>query len=482
MSHHDLSRPSWSEPGCSWLPRKSWAEAFQWRGSFAAPLQLNGGATMKQVQSRIGKAAVVAAGIIFGASCAEEGQIESGTGGASVDVDTSDQALRISSLPNNFPFLNREGFAATYSTQGKVDLQDQFFQVQGSNGRTCGTCHLPSDGWSIKPSTVRRWFEETDGLHPIFANRLDADSQTAPMDTEEQRRSNVTMLLQGKFIRRIAVAPSAEFTLAAAADPFGQSTSTLMQFFRRPLPSSNFRAHLVMWDAANTVGTDLQAGLEKQVRGIIPGALQGPAPTPEVVGEIVAFERSLSVAQIFTPGAGLLNAGGAKGGPQHYAAQPLVAGRFDLFDAWRGNYNKHRAQIYRGQELFNGANPGNGRSCNGCHNAANDGQSVNGQLFDIGTSRPEHAKADMAIFTLQNKLTGETLRTTDGGRGIRSGLWNDLNKFKTPSLRGAAARGHFFHNGIAETLEDVVRYYEANLGFRFTRAQREDLVAFLGAL
>jgi cytochrome c peroxidase len=329
---------------------------------------------------------------------------------------------------------------------------------------------------------VRRLFEETNGLHPIFAGRLDANSQTAPMDTVEQRRNNFSMLLQGKFIRRIAVAPTAEFTLASAFDPLGESTSTLMQFFRRPLPSSNFKAHLVMWDAANTVGTDLQAGLEKQARGIIPGALQGPAPTPEVVSEIVAFEKALSVAQIFVPGAGLLNAAGARGGPQHHATQPLIVGRFDLFDAWRGSRNPYRAQIARGQELFNSANVGNGRSCNGCHNAANDGQSVSGQLFDIGTSRPEHAKADMAIFTLQNKVTGETLRTTDGGRGIRSGLWADLNKFKTPSLRGAVARGHFFHNGIAGNLEEVVRYYEANLGFRFSRNQREDLVAFLNAL
>ncbi len=434
---------------------------------------------MRSLKAKLGKNTVLAAGIALGVGCGGEGQI---AGGESEEVETAEQELRVRSIPNNFPFLNREGFSASFSTQGKTDLQDQFFQVQGSNGRSCGTCHLPSEGWSIRPSTVRRFFEESDGLHPIFAGRLDDDSQTAPMDTEEDRRRNFTMLLQGKFIRRITVSPTAEYNLIASADPFGQSTSTLMQFFRRPLPTANFKAHLVMWDAANTVGTDLNAGLEKQVRGIIPGALQGPAPIPEVVTEIVAFEKSMSVAQLFTPGAGFLSAGGAKGGPQHHAAQPLVAGRFDLFDAWRGNHNRHRAQIARGQEIFNAANPGNGRSCSGCHNAANDGQNVAGLLFNIGVSKPEHARPDMAVFTLQNKITGETLQTTDGGRGIRSGLWADLNKFKTPSLRGAAARGHFFHNGIAETLEDVVRHYEAHLGFQFTREEREDLGAFLSAL
>ena len=40
----------------------------------------------------------------------------------------------------------------------------------------------------------------------------------------------------------------------------------------------------------------------------------------------------------------------------------------------------------------------------------------------------------------------------------------------------------FFHNGVAATLEDVVRFYEASLGFEFTDTERADLVAFLEAL
>ena len=49
-------------------------------------------------------------------------------------------------------------------------------------------------------------------------------------------------------------------------------------------------------------------------------------------------------------------------------------------------------------------------------------------------------------------------------------------------MRGVAARGEYFHNGIARSLEEVVRFYEESLGFRFTRAERRDLVAFLRAL
>jgi cytochrome c peroxidase len=75
-----------------------------------------------------------------------------------------------------------------------------------------------------------------------------------------------------------------------------------------------------------------------------------------------------------------------------------------------------------------------------------------------------------------------TLQTTDPCRGIRTGKFADLNRFKTPNLRGLAARAPYFHNGIASTFNDVVRHYELALGFRFTPHERADLVAFLEAL
>jgi cytochrome c peroxidase len=71
---------------------------------------------------------------------------------------------------------------------------------------------------------------------------------------------------------------------------------------------------------------------------------------------------------------------------------------------------------------------------------------------------------------------------TDQERDYVTGLWNDLGKFKTPTLRALAARAPYFHNGIAATLEDVVRHYEIHLGFIFTDEERADLVAFLNAL
>jgi cytochrome c peroxidase len=181
-------------------------------------------------------------------------------------------------------------------------------------------------------------------------------------------------------------------------------------------------------------------------------------------------------------GVGSLCADGANGGPQYANGQPLVDARFDLYDVWAGSGNPGRAQIYRGQEIFNNVNVPSGRTCRGCHSAANNGQNVNGTLFDIGVSRPEFAKPDMAVYTFQRNSDGATLQSTDPGRGIRSGNFADLNKFKTPNLRGLAARAPYFHNGIAGTLLDVVRHYEVALGFVFTASEEADLVAFLTAL
>jgi cytochrome c peroxidase len=220
----------------------------------------------------------------------------------------------------------------------------------------------------------------------------------------------------------------------------------------------------------------------KQARANVTAAQQG-APAPEtVIAEIADYERQLWHAQIYRPGADRLDEGGARGGPEHAAAQPLVAGRFDLYDAWRYSGNPYRRQIWRGQEVFNNVNPPSGRRCGGCHNIANNGQHIGGALFDIGASSPGVAESDMAVFTFQSRVDGSLIESTDPGLGLRDGKFESLNKFKTPSLRGLAARAPYFHGGTAKTLEDVVRHYEDFLGFDFTSNERKDLVAFLKAL
>lgn len=435
------------------------------------------------------------AGVLVSAGVASGSIACAGAPDASFDEDAvseSEQALHDGRLPNDFPFPNEAGTAATYSTAGFVDLNNPFHEPQGSNGRSCETCHLVQSGWSIRPIEVEITFWLTGGRAPIF-NLLDANGPNADVSTVAARYAAYSMLRKGLFRRGGNVPEDAEYEIVAVDDPLGSGGSlTRFQAFRRPLATANFHiARNIGWHDQNTNGSgDVHAGLLSQAAGNITGSQQGDPATPELLEEIVVYEEGLRFAQQYVFGVGLLTSCGARGGPRNLSEQAPVDDRFDLFDAWSAlqpgscttvSADKKRAQIARGQELFNDPNPG-GRSCRGCHNAANNGSNVNGTLFDVGASRPEFRRPGMPLYTLRNKATGETRQTTDPGRAIRSGLWADIDHFKTPSLRGIAARAPYFHNGIAATLEDVVLHYEVALGFVFTRQERKDLVAFLEAL
>jgi hypothetical protein len=406
------------------------------------------------------------------------------------------------SLPNNFPHLNPHGFSATFSTQGFVNLVTDYSLPQGSNGRSCQTCHIPQQAWSINPNAIQLLFFLTGGTHPIF-NRLDADNpDTADLTTVTGRWAAYTMMLTRGVFRRGGAPPSTrEWDVIAVDDPHGFASPTQIVQWRRAMPTINFHlgSGTVNWDGSNNipqqVNADQALGLENQARRNVTGAQEGPAlpavpnplppPFDAIIPEIIDFETRLSTAQVFSFSAGFLNAGGAKGGPEHLSLMARVQGRFDLFDAWKDSPNASRAQIFRGQEVFNNENVASGRRCGTCHNSANNGTNINGTLFDIGTASAEARTPDLPLYTIQNRTTGEIRQLTDTGRGRVTGAWGDLGRFKTPTIRALAARAPYFHNGIAATLEDVVQHYETLLPgdkFVFTDQEREDLIAFLKAL
>jgi cytochrome c peroxidase len=415
----------------------------------------------------------------------------SGTAPLSEDLGETQQLVK-GKLKNNHPFSNDSGAAATFSTAGFVDLNNEFHTPQGTNGRSCRTCHLPESGWSINPDQIECLFAETGGLAPLF-NPLDANSATADVSTPAARYASYSMLRKGLFRRGANPPTTAEYTITAVDDPLqAGGSATRFEFFRRPLATANFHLALnVGWHSQNgqSAAPPPTAGLVAQAAGNITGAQQGTPPaSTEVVNAIVAYESQLSFAQVKAHGAGKLDKCGARGGPELLASQAFVDGPFDLFDAWASGTgskgcgsNPHRRQIARGQALFNATNAGGG-SCRGCHNAANNGSNVNGTLFDIGASDADKREPGMPLYTLVS-TAGETKLTTDPGRaGAGTGTWATLNQFKVPSLRGLAARAPYFHNGIAKDLLDVVQHYEEKLGFVFTPEEERDLVAFLSAL
>jgi len=387
------------------------------------------------------------------------------------------------SIPNNHPMRNPGGKAATFSTQGFVALTGEYFQAQGTNGRSCASCHIPEEAWSINPGTLQHLFDETEGTHPVF-NLLDANNPNMDVSTPEARLKAYSMLLtRGVFRRGGVPRANSEWELIAVDDPHGYASLTRLVHWRRAMPTINFAlgSATINWDGGNSVGTDVHAGLINQATRNVTGGQQGTPAPPEVIADIVSFEESLFTAQLIVPGVGRLDSDGARGGAEALSVMPKVAGRFDLFDAWAGDENPRRAQIARGQELFNNTNAG-GRSCSSCHNSANNGTNINNLLFDIRTASAEARTPDLPLYTFRNRTTGATRQLTDAGWGNITGLWNDLGRFKTPTIRALAARAPYFHNGTAATLGDVVRHYEIHFGFVFTDEERADLVAFLNAL
>jgi hypothetical protein len=189
---------------------------------------------------------------------------------------------------------------------------------------------------------------------------------------------------------------------------------------------------------------------------------------------------------------------------------------FNIFDAWLSlPYGDPRAAVARGQALFNstpinitgvaglnddkatgglvaGGIPQIAGFCGTCHDTPNVGNHSFPTPLNIGTGDPSSANSSVSLggldiaylpkITVRSKVTGETKTTTDLAQALIDGRFDHVGKIKGPILRGLSARAPYFHNGSAQTLLDVVRFYETRFGVVFTPQEEADLVAFLSSL
>ena len=81
-----------------------------------------------------------------------------------------------------------------------------------------------------------------------------------------------------------------------------------------------------------------------------------------------------------------------------------------------------------------------------------------------------------------NPSTCDMFITTDPGKGLITGNCKDLGKMKVPILRGLASRAPYFHGGNAETLLDVVNFYNLRFDIRLTDQEKKDLVNYMSVL
>jgi len=419
-----------------------------------------------------------------------------------------------------FGFANRTGIARTFNVNGAIDFGNEFFQSLGTNGRSCGSCHQPADGWTIIPAHLRARFDATGGQDPVFRTNDGSNSPLADVSSVEARRSAYSMLLTRGLIRvGIGVPPDADFELIDVDDPYGYASSSELSLFRRPLPSTNLSfLATVMWDGRETFpGQSIHFDLSDQANGATLGHAAAINPlTPSQRNAIVTFERGLFTAQSWDSAAGILKAQRGAGGPVALSGQPFHIGIndvlspgfdprvFTLFDEWhnlansgRDAYTAAREAVARGQDIFNtrgftiagvrGVNdvlgiPALAGTCTTCHDSPNVGNHSTSLPLDLGLTTAALRTSDMPLYTFRNKTTGEVVQTTDPGRALITGKWQHMSTFKGPILRGLAARAPYFHNGMAGTLTDVVEFYDRRFNIGLSAQDRSDLVAFLRSL
>jgi cytochrome c peroxidase len=305
-------------------------------------------------------------------------------------------------IPNGIFFPNANGASETYSANdGGIDLTGPFFQSMGTNGRSCGTCHQPSDGMSVSAANVDLRFLLTQGTDPIFRT-VDGSNCDHDIDvsTVDGRRSAYSLLRTRGLIRiALAVPANADYQVTNVSNPYGCSETDTISQYRRPLPATNLRfLSAVMFDGRESSPA---TGTTKIVYSNYPSSLQsdlahqsvdatvdhaqgdGTRPTPAEQQEIVNFEMGLTTAQALGYNTGLLNAHGAEGGPLGFLNEPYFISMnssvnfllpqleqpgglvtpgdgqftpviFNTFDDWEKlPANDPRAAVARGQAIFN---------------------------------------------------------------------------------------------------------------------------------
>ena len=143
----------------------------------------------------------------------------------------------------------------------------------------------------------------------------------------------------------------------------------------------------------------------------------------------------------------------------------------------------------RGLELFNGK-----AGCISCHNGA---LASDQKFHKTGVPQPKAFAEDpvqqitQRWQAYQKGMSEKTYRSADRDHGLyyvtkRPG---DDGKFRTPSLRELKYTAPYMHNGVFETLAEVVAFYNKGGGegsvlkpLGLTDAEGKDLVAFLESL
>ncbi len=129
------------------------------------------------------------------------------------------------------------------------------------------------------------------------------------------------------------------------------------------------------------------------------------------------------------------------------------------YDAYLLDQYTFTAAEQRGLDLFKDATTG-GAKCANCHtlddtigSSSKDSLFTNFEYYNVGT--PSNTVAVPSLST-----TDEGLGSGDNEAVDIADLAAERGKFKVPTLRNVALTAPYMHNGVYDTLEEVIRHYD----------------------
>lgn len=127
------------------------------------------------------------------------------------------------------------------------------------------------------------------------------------------------------------------------------------------------------------------------------------------------------------------------------------------FDAVQNEEAEFTESESRGFDLFVGEVDEGGADCAGCHNSFEDGPLLfaNFEYENIGVP----ANPNNAFYSLSEDFNPEGESFVDLGLGTVVGDDREDGKFRVPPLRNVAETAPYMHNGVFNTLREVLDFY-----------------------
>lgn len=380
--------------------------------------------------------------------------------------------------------------------------------LPGSNGRSCASCHVPKDNFTLTPEHVANLLAKNPN-DPLF-NRIDADDPNADTLTFEH--------LKKGLIRVGLVLPQNVDVIDDAGNIATPSDRKI--YVWRSVPSV---ADTVLTAPYQLDGRERT--LEQQAQGAITSHSEAGVFSSQVLRRIAEFQR-----RVFTSDRSRRVAYGAIGDVEDRLVLNAeeTRGRHvykQVCEACHGGSNKTTivdrivhdtgfpALRPDGTVIYRTDAPLPVLVSQPANEFMNVATSFETYLALIGASSHEHYTKDVGFPTFRfrfykdasrrqviaelppmlpdgdpfgnipldennNPIAGPNFSlqayTTDPGRAVITGNPYDFEAFDIPTLRGIAKTAPYFHDNSAKTLEDAVNVYSDHLLARFPTLQIND--------